>query len=1190
VIKKILILGALLCSFVTLQVQADACSVDRLELARIQNLKVASGLDRSTSRLFGEIARLYLDMPIPSNLGKLGVSAAQNTVIWGQEVIYDPLDPLEQDFVGAVEDITNAIGGSLEDPDHLIVRINGSTVVPYSTAEPHYLMHQGGGLPFQPNVIKRSFRKAAALQLIERDDGVNDNLGWVNVISSPVLNSRVPVDPTSTLYLDVYYELASSTANEGDLLFDYTGSYSFFIGSGFDDLALNETRQVTFSYRTFGTDQFSGQRDVEIGSAKTITITMTGTGTNEPPVAVDNTGATSNTSTTPLAGNTIRIFAVDPDDGSIYDVTYKIERGTGDLDEIAENLVCSDRECKDVLELRRFTGGSSRAIECPLGYRDDTTDYNGGRELRYCSLITPPGCGGVFDPIASVDELVNGAVIVLKNNTLNEGKEKYLASCKNCAQGALFDSAYLHTDDPNRSKAQWTVRTLANGKFALRSENGLYLRKCDFCVLDGTTAKRDWAVALGFDRLEDEAELTIAPAGNGKYTLQDNTGKYLVQCPFCSGGLTFTTLFMGVPADPEQAAWTIALKQRKLISKPLDTRITIDEIINPSDHWVIEANGVLTIEVGDTLTIQAGAKLENKGTIINNGTIAVNDAGELENLGTIINKEILRVRRGILVNQAGAIIDNSGANHIRNDGALLNAGVIFDPWKRYYGSLSYPNNPETGYYFGPDITGQISCAIIGSDSSNWNNATNTCTLGSAWIRSDRNLTVANGVKLVLNGTLTNDGDILNNGIIDNAAGLLRQCNTISGNTPTTAGNVEDPCIVTAEEQQCNDFGGAWNRPVINTCNNVTGGTVPAGEVLTIRDGITWRITGGAIDNFGGINVEKNAAIYLSGGTINNSNDGSDGLFINDGLISLGMDDNLGIESLLLNNSQISNYGTITNDNGSQGYIYGTGYVDNLCGSTYTVDRTPFGIGFDNLNTFFDETCRPPDFDNDGVADELDAFPYDSAETADSDNDGYGDNLADAFPLNDRENADSDGDCGVISSQTTTSGDGCGDNSDAFVLNSQETTDTDGDCGDIPIQSATSGNGCGDSSDVFPLDGFEIADFDGDGVGDNGDAFPQDRFETVDSDNDGVGDNGDNCSLVSNLVQNDSDGDGYGNYCDPDFDNNLIVNAADLAYFKTRFFSADAVADLNSNGIVNAADLAILKTMFFKPPGPSGLAP
>ena len=94
----------------------------------------------------------------------------------------------------------------------------------------------------------------------------------------------------------------------------------------------------------------------------------------------------------------------------------------------------------------------------------------------------------------------------------------------------------------------------------------------------------------------------------------------------------------------------------------------------------------------------------------------------------------------------------------------------------------------------------------------------------------------------------------------------------------------------------------------------------------------------------------------------------------------------------------------------------------------------------------------------------------------------------------------------------------------------------------------------------------------------------------DSDNDGVGNACDNCIERANPDQRDSNLDGYGNMCDPDFDGNLIVNAADLAYMKTTFFSSDPHADLNGDGVVNAGDLAILKMFFFRPPGPSGVAP
>ena len=107
------------------------------------------------------------------------------------------------------------------------------------------------------------------------------------------------------------------------------------------------------------------------------------------------------------------------------------------------------------------------------------------------------------------------------------------------------------------------------------------------------------------------------------------------------------------------------------------------------------------------------------------------------------------------------------------------------------------------------------------------------------------------------------------------------------------------------------------------------------------------------------------------------------------------------------------------------------------------------------------------------------------------------------------------------------------------------------------------------------------------------------LELRDTDLDGVFDINDNCPLVANgpLIpdaggnsQRDTDGDGIGNICDPDFNNDGVVNAADLAYLKSHFFSTDPNADMNGDGFVNAADLAILKNMYFKPPGPSCGAP
>ncbi len=106
---------------------------------------------------------------------------------------------------------------------------------------------------------------------------------------------------------------------------------------------------------------------------------------------------------------------------------------------------------------------------------------------------------------------------------------------------------------------------------------------------------------------------------------------------------------------------------------------------------------------------------------------------------------------------------------------------------------------------------------------------------------------------------------------------------------------------------------------------------------------------------------------------------------------------------------------------------------------------------------------------------------------------------------------------------------------------------------------------------------------------------------TDSDGDGAHDGQDNCIDAANgpllpdaggNSQLDSDGDGYGNICDGDLDNNGgIVNFADLAAFKAMFGTVNANGDLNgSGGIVNFADLARFKALFGKLPGASGIKP
>ncbi len=99
----------------------------------------------------------------------------------------------------------------------------------------------------------------------------------------------------------------------------------------------------------------------------------------------------------------------------------------------------------------------------------------------------------------------------------------------------------------------------------------------------------------------------------------------------------------------------------------------------------------------------------------------------------------------------------------------------------------------------------------------------------------------------------------------------------------------------------------------------------------------------------------------------------------------------------------------------------------------------------------------------------------------------------------------------------------------------------------------------------------------------------DNLVAIDTDEDGVPNEIDNCTNIANADQRDTNLDGFGNACDPDLNNDCVVNFLDIAAIGGLFLEeGDLDADLNGDQVVNFLDFSLVASDFLGAPGPSGL--
>jgi len=269
--------------------------------------------------------------------------------------------------------------------------------------------------------------------------------------------------------------------------------------------------------------------------------------------------------------------------------------------------------------------------------------------------------------------------------------------------------------------------------------------------------------------------------------------------------------------------------------------------------------------------------------------------------------------------------------------------------------------------------------------------------------------------------------------------------------------------------------------------------------------------------------------------------------------------------------------------------FGPEFVDrtDFVATDYTLNRLCGTVSSLSQFVIAQDLDAPADSDGDGVPDDLDVCEG-GDDNVDTDADGVAD-FCDLCPFdvsNDSDNdlvCDSDDQCLGDDASGDDDVDGLCNDSDPCVGMSNSDADGDGICdeGDQCLGDDATGNTDGDGvcDDLDECDGDDATgDTDGDLVCDDMDICPLDADN--DADGDGLCESDDNCPDAANSDQNDLDGDGVGDACDPDADGDGVENGSDNCEFDSNPDQNDADgdgagdacdADDDGDGVLDADD-------------------
>jgi cysteine-rich repeat protein len=261
------------------------------------------------------------------------------------------------------------------------------------------------------------------------------------------------------------------------------------------------------------------------------------------------------------------------------------------------------------------------------------------------------------------------------------------------------------------------------------------------------------------------------------------------------------------------------------------------------------------------------------------------------------------------------------------------------------------------------------------------------------------------------------------------------------------------------------------------------------------------------------------------------------------------------------------------------------------------DRDHYGDACDNCPSVANAPPRYPhaviqgDVDYDGVGDACDNCRWTSNPLFDLDDPAnYARSKGRPFRTTTGGQLDDDADGLGNACDGDHNGDGFGDASDKPWMEAELGKDLSAD---------TCNSFATDECDVFDVDGadpvVESVDVAAPFIAEKCPTCPLECVgDMCDDDGDGRVNRSDNCELVPNPSQCDTDRDGYGNVCDPDFSQDGRVGAADFSQLvqdRHRRRDSGHGTDMNCDGTVDSADFPDLRPPFKADAprlGPSGL--